>query len=88
MMSKTLILRNKFGLHTRAAAKFVTEAARYSSEILITYGNKQANGKSIMALMTLAACNGTELELTVTGEDEALALAALETLINDKFGEE
>jgi len=88
MITKKLIITNKFGLHARAAAKFVTEAGRYTSDIHVAHNGKQVNGKSIMGLMTLAASKGTEIELSVNGEDEAAAFNALETLISNGFGEE
>ncbi len=87
MLKKSLIIANKLGLHARAAAKLVKEASHFGSEIIITCNNKQANGKSIMGVMMLAASKGTAIEFSIEGEDETAALAALENLINNKFGE-
>lgn len=87
MVKKQLTIINRLGLHARAAAKFITEASQYSSEILLDRGDKPVNGKSIMEVMMLAASQGTELTLTTQGEDEEAAAMALETLINDRFGE-
>lgn len=87
MIKKKLLISNKLGLHARAAAKLVELAARYGSEIWLLRGNRKVNGKSIMGVMMLAASKGSEIELTVSGEDEQDAMIALEKLINNKFGE-
>ncbi len=87
MLNKQVVISNKLGLHARAAAKLVHLAGRFASEIHLIKNNHTVNGKSIMGVMMLAASKGTELELTATGEDEAEAIAALEKLINDRFGE-
>jgi phosphocarrier protein HPr len=87
MVKKQITIINRLGLHARAAAKFITEAGQYSSEILLDRGDKPVNGKSIMEVMMLAASQGTELTLTTNGEDEEAAANALEALINDRFGE-
>ncbi len=87
MIEKKLAIINKLGLHARAAAKFVTYASRYGSEIEVVRGTRTVNGKSIMGVMMLAASKGTEILLRVTGDDEAEAFAALELLINERFGE-
>ena len=78
---------NKLGLHARAAAKFVTLASQYQSDIFLEHHTKQVNGKSIMGVMMLAASNGTELTLKADGNDEEQALIALEALIKNKFDE-
>lgn len=87
MIQKKLTIINKLGLHARAAAKFVANASRYSSEIYVIKNKQKVNGKSIMGVMTLAANKGTELELQIEGEDEQAAFTALEQLILDRFGE-
>jgi phosphocarrier protein len=91
-MSETLkqqvMIVNKLGLHARAAAKFVTCASGFGSEITVRRAGREVNGKSIMGVMMLAAAKGTEIELEVSGEDAAAALDALQTLIADRFGEE
>lgn len=87
MIRKTVIISNKLGLHARAAAKLVHLSARFISEILIHKNGRTVNGKSIMGVMMLAASKGSELELEISGEDEAAALEALENLVVNKFGE-
>ena len=87
MISKEITIINKLGLHARAAAKFITVASHFSSEITLNGKGQQANGKSIMEVMMLAAGKGSEMTLTTEGEDEMEAMSALEELINDRFGE-
>lgn len=87
MVRKKILITNKLGLHARAAAKLVHLASRYGSEILLIKNNQRVNGKSIMGVMMLAASKGTEIELEAEGEDEAIALEALENLIVGRFGE-
>ena len=88
METKIVTIINKLGLHARAAARFVTLASQYESEIEVRRGDRRVNGKSIMGVMLLAASRGTELEITANGDDAQAALQALESLINNKFGEE
>jgi phosphocarrier protein HPr len=88
MAEKKLIIINKLGLHARASAKFVAIANRFSAQIEIIKNNKKVNGKSIMGVMMLAANKGTEITIKAEGEDEHAALVALETLVNNRFGEE
>lgn len=88
MLKKQLSIVNKLGLHARAAAKLVTLASEFESDIKLARGTKQVNGKSIMGVMMLAAAKGSTIELLVSGSDEEQAIAALTKLINDKFDEE
>ena len=79
---------NKLGLHARAAAKFVGVASQFSSKVRIgRSAESQVDGKSIMAVMMLAAGKGTSVHLLTQGEDEEAALAALIELINNRFDE-
>jgi len=79
---------NKLGLHARAAAKFVTTASGFESEITLGREGQEVNGKSIMGVMMLAASKGTTLNLRSSGNDEEAAIGALMELIEDRFGEE
>jgi len=87
MISREISIVNKLGLHARAAAKLVTCASRYSSNIQLRRDRQEVNGKSIMGVMMLAASQGTKLLLVVDGADEAAACQALEELIAARFGE-
>jgi len=79
---------NKLGMHARASAKFVSLAANFRSDVTLGRNGQHANGKSIMGIMMLAAGKGTQVDLTVDGEDEDQALAALLALIDNRFGED
>lgn len=88
MIEKSITIKNKLGLHARAAAKFVAHASRYSSDLMVKKENQTVNGKSIMGVMMLAAGKGTELVLSIEGEDESELLADIEGLVEANFGEE
>jgi phosphocarrier protein len=88
MLNKEIEIINKLGLHARAAAKLVSCASGYQSDVHLLRNGQRVNGKSIMGVMMLAANQGTILELEVNGKDEDQALQALIDLINDRFGEE
>ena len=87
MQQATLTIVNRLGLHARAASKLVNLAKRFESDIRLVHGSASADGKSIMSVMLLAAPVGSQVDLTVTGADEAEAFAAVRDLINDRFGE-
>lgn len=87
MLTQTVTIVNKLGLHARAAARFVTVASRFRSEITVRRGTRTVNGKSIMGVMMLAAAKGTELEVSANGDDEQAAQFELAQLIVDRFGE-
>jgi phosphocarrier protein HPr len=87
-MEREVTIVNKLGLHARAAAKLVTAASKFKSDIRIRRGSRTVSGKSIMGVMMLAAGLGAKVTLIAEGEDAEPALAALTQLIADKFGEE
>tara|TARA_R110000782_G_scaffold43189_2_gene97582 strand:- start:855 stop:1124 length:270 start_codon:yes stop_codon:yes gene_type:complete len=88
MKHKTITIINKLGLHARAAAKFVQVASSFNAEINVNSGHREISGKSIMGVMMLAAGKGAEIDIKTIGPDEDEAMAALEDLINQKFGED
>ena len=80
---------NKLGLHARAAAKFVGIAGRYACAVRIGRAQESlVDGKSIMAVMMLAAGKGTPIHLHTEGEQDCEALEALVELINNRFDED
>ncbi|MES9869680.1 MAG: HPr family phosphocarrier protein [Sedimenticola sp.] len=87
MIKNDISIINKLGLHARAAAKLVTTAGQFSSEVQLSNNSQQANAKSIMGVMMLAAAQGTVLTLSIDGDDEREAFDAITALINDRFGE-
>ena len=88
MMTRDCVIRNRLGLHARAAAKFVQTATRYSSQIRVGREGKVMDGKSIMGILLLAAAAGTSVIITADGLDEHEAIDALCRLVEGGFGEE
>lgn len=85
--ARQVTIVNKLGLHARAAAKFVTMASRFESDIHLIRDDRQVNGKSIMGVMMLAAGKGTVLELRADGPDAKAAVDGLAQLIDQRFEE-
>jgi phosphocarrier protein HPr len=88
MEIKKLKLKNKLGMHARAAAAFVKVAEKFKAEIHLEYQGETADGKSILGILTLACPYGGELTVKAKGVDARAAMDALENLIENKFGEE
>jgi len=87
-VSKVFMIKNKLGLHARAAAMFVRLSNRFSSDIKLIKDGYEVNGKSILGILSLAAIKGSELKIVTTGEDAEEALGEIEKLIESGFGEE
>ena len=87
MHERPVTIINRLGLHARAAARLVTAASQFSSEVELARDGQKVNGKSIMGVMMLAASRGTELVIITHGSDEIAAADKLEALIADRFGE-
>jgi phosphocarrier protein len=88
MEMQTFTIKNRLGLHARAAALLVKTANRFVSEITLEKDGLEVNGKSIMGILMLAASKGSKITLKVNGKDSVQAMQALGRLIDDKFGEE
>jgi phosphocarrier protein HPr len=88
MEVQTFTIRNRLGLHARAAALLVKTANRFVSEITLEKDGLEVNGKSIMGILMLAASRGSRITLKGEGKDSAEAIRALGELIENKFGEE
>lgn len=88
MVEQDFVIVNKLGLHARAAAVLVQTAGRFKSEVMLDKEGVEVNGKSIMGVLMLAAPKDSMVKVRVEGEDEVQAMAAIEALINDGFGEE
>ena len=86
--TKAFTIRNKFGLHARAAAQFVQLANKFDSEIFVDKNGQEVNGKSIMGILMLAASQGVEITVRAQGEDREAAVSALGELVDNGFGEE
>jgi phosphocarrier protein len=87
MIEATVTICNKLGLHARAAAKLVSVAGQYRSEVTLIKDGKTAKAKSIMSVMMLAASKGSVIEISAEGPDEQAAITAIIDLINNRFDE-
>jgi len=87
MIEHVVRIRNRLGLHARAAVKFVNLANRFAADVRIEKDGSDVDGKSILGLLTLAATQGSEITLRLNGDDEAAALRAIVELIDGRFGE-
>ena len=88
MIRRELAIRNRLGLHARAAARFVHTASRFRSRVTAGRDGRVMDGKSILGILLLAASQGTAIEVTADGEDEDQVMDALMALVEGGFGEE
>lgn len=88
MIEQTTTICNKLGLHARAASKLANTANQFGSQIKVSCNGKTIDAKSIMSLMLLAACKGTEITVFADGKDENNALEAVIALIDNRFDED
>ena len=86
-LTATLDIVNRLGLHARAASRLVALARRFESTIQLRHADRQADAKSIMSVLLLAAPQGARLEVKLSGPDADDALIALRDLFADRFGE-
>jgi phosphocarrier protein HPr len=88
VIRRELVIRNRLGLHARAAARFVHTAGRFRSRVTAGREGRVMDGKSILGILLLAASQGSVVELTAEGPDEEQAMTALVALVEGGFGEE
>ena len=88
MTTRECVIRNRLGLHARAAAKFVHTATRFTAQIRVSRDGKTMDGKSIMGILLLSAAAGSSVLITADGVDESEAIDALCHLVEGGFGEE
>lgn len=86
--SRTVTIRNRRGLHARAAAKFVRLAGEFDAQVEVERCDTIVSGVSIMGLMMLAASIDTSIEIRAAGSQALAVLDALTQLVDDKFGED
>jgi len=87
MISRTVEVRNKRGLHARASAKFVTMAAQIDAEIEVEKDGSKVCGTSIMGLMMLGAAKGDTITISATGTGAEHAVEQLSALVEALFNE-
>ncbi|HEY6201319.1 MAG TPA: HPr family phosphocarrier protein [Candidatus Binatia bacterium] len=86
-VSKNLEIKNKLGLHARAAALLVQTISKFDAEVTIAKDGQTVDGRSIMGVLTLAATQGSKIQVEARGREAETVLAAVEKLIDDKFFE-
>jgi phosphocarrier protein HPr len=90
-VTREIVVANKLGLHARPAMQFVDAANQFSSTITVYKGGDEpfeADGKSVMQVIILAAVEGTPLKIVADGDDAEAAVKTLAELFESKFGEE
>jgi len=87
VIERTLRIKNRLGLHARAAVKFVNTANRFVADVRIVKDGSAIDGKSILGILTLAAIQGSDIVIRLDGIDESAAAQALADLIDGRFGE-
>jgi phosphocarrier protein HPr len=89
--SREVVIRNKLGLHARPAMQFVDVANQFKADVRVKAKGEEpaeADGKSVMQMIILAAVEGTPMEITADGDDAEEAVKQLAALVEEKFGEE
>jgi phosphocarrier protein HPr len=84
---KKIEIKNKLGVHARAAALMVQTVNRFSAQVSISKDGQTADGRSIMGVLTLAATQGSTIEVEAVGHDAEQAVKAIEKLIDRRFNE-
>ncbi len=88
MITKTLTVTNKLGIHARPAGLIVDTTSQMKSDVTFIFDGTRANAKSILNVMMLAVPPGSEIEVEIEGDDEEETFQKLEQLFHDNFNEE
>ncbi len=88
MIKDKIEIKNRLGIHARPASMIAQEAGKYSSDIFISKDGMEVNAKSIMGIMMIAAEQGCNIEISVSGPDEDEAISALKGVFSKIFEEE
>ena len=84
---KKLEIKNKLGLHARAAALLVQTVNKFAAQVTVSKDGQTADGRSIMGVLTLAATQGSKIQVEASGEDAERAIKAIEKLVESRFNE-
>ena len=87
-IQKSFVIPNQLGLHARPAALLVEAVSNLNCDISITKDDLTVDAKSLMGVLTLAAEQGSTLEILAEGPDAAVAIDRIAEMIENKFGEE
>jgi phosphocarrier protein len=85
---KKVEIKNKLGLHARAAALVVQTVNKFSSQVTLSKDGHTTDARSIMGVLTLAAAQGSKIQVEATGDDAERAVRAIEKLIDNRFNED
>jgi phosphocarrier protein HPr len=88
VMRRQLLVKNKLGLHARAATLLITTIRKFDAAVRVTKDDQEVDGTSILGLLMLDAAPGTSVDVVVSGPDAEKALEAIAGLFEDGFGEE
>ena len=86
-VTKKLEIKNKLGLHARAAALFVQTVNKFTSRVTVSHDGQTTDGRSIMGILTLGATQGSKIQVEAAGEDAERAVRAIEKLLDGRFNE-
>jgi phosphocarrier protein HPr len=84
-VTRTIVVRNKQGLHARPLASLVKLAQQFQSRIEVIREGRRVPATSMIDLLTLGAAQGTELMLEADGDDAQAAVNALAELVEIGF---
>ena len=84
---KKMEIKNKLGVHARAAALLVQTVNRFSAQVTVSKDGQTVDGRSIMGVLTLAATQGSTIEVEASGQDAEQAVKAIEKLVEKRFNE-
>lgn len=87
-VSRTVTIKNKLGLHARAATKLAQLSQQFDATVTIKQADKSANADSVMALLMLASNQGKDVEVVASGSDAEAAVEEICNLISNKFDED
>ena len=87
MLSKTLTIENSEGLHMRPAGVVAKEMGKFACDVTIVFGDKRINAKSLINIISACIKTGSEITFECDGEDEEAAMAKVEELASQNFGE-
>jgi phosphotransferase system HPr (HPr) family protein len=87
-VNKSLVIRNRLGLHARAAAKLALALESFKAEVFFAHEDLEADARSVLSLLSLGCAYNSKVVLQAAGEDAHDAVSTLSAIIEDKFGEE
>lgn len=87
MISETVVIQNKVGLHSRPATSFIQKANEYKCSVWIEKNERRVNAKSLLGVLSLGVLQGTEISIIADGPDERDAIDAMVSLVHSDFSD-